>query len=333
VQKSKPSSLAWILGVVALFAAVAIIVGMSIMGKGHGEQGSLVGAALIAAGVVGLLLACLAVPIHAMIERTHETHARHLQDIASTLTDRLQQISVMLGTMSEQQMLSDTAKSVAFRDKDRDAIRRAIREEIARQDWEAATVLADEIERQFGYKHEAERFREEIQRTRNDTVKRQIGEQTIQLEKYVTAESWGLAIQEAQRVMALFPNEPTVQNLPQEIETRRQEHKRRLLESWNDAVSRHDVDGSIEILKRLDLYLTPAEGETMQETARGVFKEKLNILRMQFSLAVQDHKWSEAVRLGESIVGEFPNSRMAQEVAEKMDALRKRAVNPEMAKA
>jgi outer membrane protein assembly factor BamD (BamD/ComL family) len=54
---------------------------------------------------------------------------------------------------------------------------------------------------------------------------------------------------------------------------------------------------------------------------------------MQFSLAVQDHKWAEAVRLGESIIAEFPNSRMAQEVTEKMDALRKRATSPELAKA
>lgn len=333
MQKSKPSSLAWILGVVALFAAVTILAGSRMVAQSRSEKDSLFGVGLVVAGVVGLLIAGLAIPIHILIQRSQETHEQHLHEIASTLSDRLQQISVLLGTMSEQQMLSDTAKSVAFRDKDRDAIRRAIREEIARQDWEAATVLADEIERQFGYKHEADRFRQEIQRTRNDTVKRQIGEQTVQLEKYVTAESWGLAIQEAQRVMALFPNEPTVQNLPQEIEARRLEHKRRLLESWNEAVQRHDVDGSIEILKRLDLYLTPAEAETMQETARGVFKEKLNILRMQFSLAVQDHKWAEAVRLGESIIAEFPNSRMAQEVTEKMDALRKRATSPELAKA
>ena len=33
--------------------------------------------------------------------------------------------------------------------------------------------------------------------------------------------------------------------------------------------------------------LTPAEADSMQESARGVFKEKLNILRSQFSACVQ----------------------------------------------
>jgi len=86
------------------------------------------------------------------------------------------------------------------------------------------------------------------------------------------------------------------QRLPAEIESRRVTHKRQLLDSWHDAVHRHDVDGSIEILKRLDLYLTPAEADSMQETARGVFKEKLSNLRTQFAIAVQDKAWNEAIK-------------------------------------
>ena len=112
--------------------------------------------------------------------------------------------------------------------------------------------------------------------------------------------------------------------LPQEIETRRQGTKKQLLDSWNEAVARKDVDGSIEILKKLDLYLTRQEAEAMQEGARNVFKEKLNQLGTQFTLAVQDHKWAEAVRLGEIIGREFPNSGIAREVREKMDTLRAR---------
>ena len=85
------------------------------------------------------------------------------------------------------------------------------------------------------------------------------------------------------------------------------------------------MDGSIEILKQLDPYLTPQEAEQMQEPVRNVFKEKLNSLRTQFSLAVQDHKWAEAIRLGDIISRDFPNTKIAQEVREKMDALRQRA--------
>jgi hypothetical protein len=122
-----------------------------------------------------------------------------------------------------------------------------------------------------------------------------------------------------------------VKGLQKEIETRRQAHKRQLLDAWYDAVNRKDVDGSIEILKKLDLYLTPQEGEMLQETARGMFKLKLENLKAQFAQAVQDHRWTEAVRLGDTIIQDFPNSRIAAECRETMETLRKRAAEPEPA--
>jgi hypothetical protein len=62
----------------------------------------------------------------------------------------------------------------------------------------------------------------------------------------------------------------------------------------------------------------------MQETARNLFKEKLNSLRTQFTLAAQDHNWLEAIRLGDQIATDFPNTRAAQEVREMMPALQQR---------
>jgi hypothetical protein len=145
------------------------------------------------------------------------------------------------------------------------------------------------------------------------------------VDRYSNAEAWGQALQEAQRIMALFPNDSRVQHLPQEIESRKQACKKKLMDEWKEAVARHDVDGSIEILKHLDTYLSSAEAEGMQETARGVFKEKIGLLRTQFTMAVQDHRWAEAIRLGEVITTEFPNTKMAQEVRDMMESLRQRA--------
>jgi outer membrane protein assembly factor BamD (BamD/ComL family) len=85
------------------------------------------------------------------------------------------------------------------------------------------------------------------------------------------------------------------------------------------------VDGSIEILKRLDNYLTPVEAESMQETVRHLFKEKLNNLKNEFSNAVQEKRWNEAIRIGETVTQDFPNSRIALEVKDMMDTLRQRA--------
>jgi outer membrane protein assembly factor BamD (BamD/ComL family) len=63
----------------------------------------------------------------------------------------------------------------------------------------------------------------------------------------------------------------------------------------------------------------------MQEPARNLFKEKLNSLRTQLSLAIQDHKWREAYKLSETIIRDFPNTRIAHEVSERIDELRQRA--------
>jgi hypothetical protein len=43
---------------------------------------------------------------------------------------------------------------------------------------------------------------------------------------------------------------------------------------------------------------------------------------VQFAIAVTDQQWATAVRIGEQIVQGFPNSRMAGEVRQKLEALR-----------
>lgn len=287
--------------------------------------------ALLAAGTAGLMVALATWPLAMTLQAARKSQEQVLTQIQETLDDRLQQTSILLNLMSEQQLLSDRAKAIAFREKDRDALRRAITEEIARGDWEAAESLVNEIEASFGYRQEAERFREQIARSRADAERRAINEGLAVIDRCCRSERWAEALQEAQLLMQRFPGNPSVQNLPQEIEQRREQHKQRLLDSWHDAVARKDVDGSIEILKQLDLYLTPTEAESMQETARTVFKEKLNLLRLQFAAAVQEHNWAEAVDLGDQIMRDFPNTRIAQEVREKMDALRQRAAEPETA--
>ena len=245
-----------------------------------------------------------------------------------TLAARVDQLATVLNRISDQQLLSDRAKHIAYRDKEREALRRAIQEDIARQDWDGAMKLADDIELEFGYKAEADRFRQEIRAKCAECAKKQLEDGLAAVDRHTRAEQWNNALREAETLLRAFPDHERVKNLPYEIEDRRQNHKRQLLESWHEAVARHDVDGSIEILKQLDTYLTPKEAESLQETARGIFREKLNSLGKQFAVAVQEHRWHDALGVGDQIVRDFPNTRIAQEVREKMDVLRKRAAEP-----
>ena len=255
-----------------------------------------------------------------------------IDEVMAPLHERLQEISVMLNTISENQLISERAKTVAFRENERETLRRAIREEIARKDFEAALALVKDIEENLGYLQEADSFRTQIETLRQDDVRRRVDEVVAVIDRHCLAEQWNQALREAERLQRMFPEDLRVRNIPQEIERRRLGHKGQLLESWNSAVTRHDVDGSIEILKQLDLYLTPTEAENMQETARRIFKDKLQLLGQQFTIAVKDHNWSEAVRIGETLLRDFPNARMAQEVREKLDLLREKASAPEAAR-
>lgn len=317
----KPSSpVNWVFAITLILALAVFGVGMYLVAQGQGYT-------MLAAGCVSVIAVLIAWPVARTIHEARCGDERHQQDIITTLRERLEQISIMLNLMSEQQLLSDRARAVAFREKDRDALRRAIQEEISRGDWEAAGGLITEMEGVFGYRQEAARFREEIKSRRGETVRKQIAEVVTVIDRHIRGEQWAEALREAERLGQTFPDDEQVRRLPADIEARRLAHKKQLMDSWQDAVNRHDIDGGIEILKQLDLYLTPQEAEAFQETARGVFKEKLNNLRTQFTLAVQDHHWTEAVQLGEAIIAEFPNTRIAQEVKEKMDTLRQRAGN------
>lgn len=284
-----------------------------------------VGWEMVAAGCVGLVAVLATWPITQCLYDARCSRQSEREATMQPMVERLDQMSILVNMISEQQLLSDRAKAVAFRVKDREALKRAISEEMAKQDWEAAMALANDIEKDFGYRGEAERVRQEIEQARNENTRRQIADVMGTIDRHTRAEQWSAALRESERLMQAFPDNEQVRNLPVEIENRRQNHKRQLMASWTDAVARHDVDGSIEILKQLDTYLTPAEAESMQETARSVFKEKLANLGKQFSQCVQDHRWLEAIRTGEQVMREFPNSRIAQEVRENMDSLRQRA--------
>jgi hypothetical protein len=315
----KSGSFLWLYGVVLVLALVVLGLGIWQVAGGRGSY------AMLAAGMVSVIAVLLVWSFNFNIKAAREDEVRKWDETLGPVNERLQYITVLLNQVSEQQLISERAKGIAFRESERDALRRAIREEMHRRDYDAALMLANEIESVFGYKQEADRFREEIYNSRDAEVRKIVAEAMGNIDRHCQSENWTAALREAERVMGMLPNDPQVRNLPNEIEARRQAFKKQLLDGYTDAVSRHDVDGWIEILKRLDPYLTPAEAEALQESARQMFKDKLMLLGQQFTLAVRDHNFNEAIRVGETIVKEFPNSRMAQEVRDKMELLKQRA--------
>lgn len=249
---------------------------------------------------------------------------RHLDARIQPVLAKFDLIVTHLQLIGEQQLISDRAKQIAFREKDRDAFRRAVLEDLSKQDYDAALSLVEAMETEFGARGEVERIRREVTTRRDESVRRQLDGALAVVDRHIEAEQWQAAFKEGERLKTIFPDQVRVQMLAGEIEHRRQAVKRQLLARWQETVNHKQIDEAITVLRKLDNYLTPVEASGLEEDARMIFKEKLAKLRVEFTSAVQSHNWRDAKRLADTIISDFPNTQMAREVRDMMPTIDER---------
>ena len=299
---------------------LAFLLSLALFGVGVYLAAKHQGWAVLAAGGVSVIATLLAWPIAAGAGR------------AAAGGGRMDDLATLLDTISEQQLLSDRAKSVAYRTKDREALRRAIREDLAKTDYEAALALCDEMADTFGYRAEADRFRDEVRGQRDADARRVINDVMGTVEQHIRAERWQAASSEADRLLRRYPDHEEVRQMPLMIEARRRKVANHLVEEFDRARAKNP-DEAIEVLRRLDNYLTPEEAQSLQQSARNVFKEKLQQLKEDFANAVHEGRIEDAMETGDEIMRDFPNTLMAREIKEKMPSLKARLENGQPARA
>jgi hypothetical protein len=250
--------------------------------------------------------------------------------------DHLRRVETLLEAVHESQhelvdlsQMSDKAKSLLFRQHEIDTIEEVLHEALIEQDFDRAEALVRDVEQGLGYTEQVRRMREEIEAARTNTVEQRVDAAVRRVNALIDAREWAQAVRQANRLIGLIPDSPKIAALPQRIREARAAHKRQLLQDYGEAVKVSDVDRSIQLLRELDSYLTPQEAAALEESARGVFKAKLHNLGVQFAICVTDGRWASAVEVGEEIIRNYPNSRMAHEVREKMGLLRTRAASSE----
>ena len=281
-------------------------------------------AILIAVGLLLALLPFLLYPLTKSLLRQERDVANRFEQFLGAMENQRD----LLEQIRETNSLSDAAKQIAYRAKDRETLRTAIREDIEKGDFEAAIALVEEMQSRFGYRKEAEDLREEIETSWRSAKEKAVGEMLQQIEAAIARSEWKNAQRLTTKLVRIYPDHPEALRMPERIEVGRDNQKRELLKQWKDAITRDDVNQSIELLKQLDQYLSPSEAEAYKESARDVFKKRLQQLGVQFALHVHDRNWNDAVRIGRQITEEFPNTRMAQEVREKMVILERKASEP-----
>ena len=320
MSQTKPptaGSLLWVYLPLFLIALALFGVGVYLAARGLSW-------ALLAAGATSVVAVVAAWPVAVALAQLSDLTGLRIEEQVLPVRQRLDQISHRLNKLGEQQLLSDRAKAIAFRANDRQALRDAIREDIDKQDWEAALRLADDMDKIFGYRQEAATVRKDVLARRDDLQRRQIGDGINTVHRRCEEEDWPEAYEEAERLRRMFPGEPRVERLRADIDRRREELRDRLLGDWHQLVDAGENDKAIALLRRMDPYLTPAEGEELREKAKRMFKGRLDDLRGRFTSAAREGRWDEALRIGSMIRQEYPNSLIAREVSDMAPTLEAR---------
>jgi len=254
-----------------------------------------------------------------------EANTFHTEETLHRLMRHHDQLVDGIHAVNESILLSEEAKSIAFRDKDLQALRQAIEDELSSKDWEAALYLADQMEKKFGARQQAESLRQKVVETRDKEEADRLAMALAKVEDAMNAFEWESAESQIRQIQQDFPNLPKVAELPDKLDNAKTVRKKWLIQQWDQAVQNNEIDRGIEILKELDQYLTASEVAAFEESARGVFKAKLHNLGVQFSLFVAEKVWDRALAVAEEIVSEFPNTRMAQEISQGLANLRAKA--------
>jgi len=234
-------------------------------------------------------------------------------------------IVTLMHSVNERLLLSETAKRIAYRHEDIDLLRSTIKLDIEKKDFDAALVLVNEIGTTYGHKEEAEEYREQIIAARTAEMEQKVEIALAKLDEMLAAHKFEEATKEAHKIHRLYGESPQVHGVQRRVTHAREQYKHDLEREFLEAAKVDNVDRAVDLLKELDKYLTEQEAEPFRETARGVIGKKRENLGVQFKIAVHDKEWLRSVSVGEQIIREFPNSRMADEVRGMLDLLRERA--------
>ena len=262
--------------------------------------------ALLGLGVLAIVIPVAAYPIVSVLSRVPEPVPALDVALLQSINDRL--------------LISDHAKQIAYRERDREALRQAIQDDIRKGDLEAAIVLCDEMARTYGYREEAEDFRSRIIAARAADVAQKIQSGIEAMERLLYAHDWEAAHQQALKVQRTYPDSPSTRDLTLRVKTARENHKRELEREFLQAAGRDDVERAMALLKQLDVYLTEEEAAPLREAARGVItKKRDNLGGDPAGLLVHEFPLGVSLTSGGLVLGPPPVQEFHQAAAGRPD--------------
>jgi hypothetical protein len=270
------------------------------------------GAAILLFAVIYMLMR-----ISSIVDTLKENTAQ-LGEVAGALKG----IITELTEISQSTRLSESAKAIAFRDTERASLQEAVYQKLNQNDFDAAYELIDEISQRHEYGDLADQLRTQANQQHGAMRNHSINQFIDQIDALLDDYQWSKASVQIESLIKAYPDSNRARDMRQKLFTNKEAHKKELMATWDEAVKSQKTDESLEILKELDVYLTPNEALALQEAAKDVYRNKLHNLGVQFSMAVSDRKWGDALEVGERIITDFPNSKMSEEIRGKLAVLK-----------
>ena len=231
----------------------------------------------------------------------------------------------ILTRIEEHSMLSDAAKRLVYRDRELDLLRMLVEQDIADRDFDAALRMVDELASQFGRLEEAETLRSRIESSRRSEVERRVREETQEIERLLAAGDWNSASHCLHRLQRLFPDVASIEDLPDQILGARLRHAAEIETRMREAHANGQVDDAMTLLRELDRNLSGRETNRVLDVAQPIVAAHRDFCGARFRDAIGGKDWKTAVIIGEQLIHEYPNTRMAEEATELLAGLRTRA--------
>lgn len=250
--------------------------------------------------------------------------SRQAVSVRTERSSQMKRMTDAIEAMRRESGLSEAAKRVLHRREERNLLRQAIEQDIAAEDWDAAMSLVKELAERFGYRLDAEEFRARIEQARTQTLDRSVLSLIEKLDAHIADRQWDEAQAKAAKIVRLFPDSPRIDGLVERVNDSRNRYKLELERKFLKAAEREEIEQAMKLLKEMDEYLGSDEAEPFREVARGVIGKARDNLGVRFKLAIQDRAWTVALEVGERIMADFPNTRMADEVRKMIDTIRER---------
>jgi hypothetical protein len=243
---------------------------------------------------------------------------------SSPSTIDAQDLATRLARIDEHVMLSDASKRLLYRDRELDLVRMMLERDIAAGDHDAALRLVDELGTQFGRLEEAEGHRARIGSIREAEVRDRLASGMQVIRRHLANGDWSAATAEADRLHRLLPDAPGLDGLANQIASARARHAADIEARMRDAHADGRIDEAMRLLRELDRHLVSDEASRVVDVAQAIIVAHRDLAGRRFRDAVSEKQWPVALELGESIVRDYPNTRMAEETTALLPGIRSR---------